>query len=155
MTEMSELRLMIGEVAWQKLSGKYPHLESVLYVVKCETCGKVFFETQANTVQEMLHSGAWIPSAPQQSQLWYIAAARHWIPQKFHSIRVHLVAPDGDRTLIMDLTADWKRQIPEQKAMIRKGYGFDRALRNELDSLEKEITAKMQEERKKFLQKKS
>lgn len=137
-----ELRKMIGENVWKKLSGRYPHLKELLYVVKCETCGTVFLEVDLTTVQEMLKSGSWNPKAPQESQLWYIAAARHWIPQKFHSVRIHLVAPDGDKTLVKDLTEDWKRQIPEQKAMIKKGYDFDKALNNELDSLEAKIHKK-------------
>jgi len=137
MNAEKELRKLIGEEQWQLLQKKSLTLGEMHYLVVCETCGKIFFETTLAAVQEMLKSGEWDPHQA-ASQLWYIQAAKHWVPQTFHSVRVY-VALSGDRTLVKDLSAEWTAQMPQQKKMIKKGISFEQAMLNELDFLESQI----------------
>jgi hypothetical protein len=137
----AKLRELIGEDQWKKLNEKYEHLDQLLYVCNCETCGELFFRAKVSVVQEMLKSGEWDIRKP-ASQLWYIKAARHWIPQKFHSITAHIVASDRDSTKVMDLSADWTKQMDGQRKRIQKGLDFDKAMLNELDYLEGQIKKK-------------
>ena len=126
------LRSLVGEEQWEMLKQDTPDLDLWLYVCKCETCKKVFFETNLKALREMTFSGKWKPDQP---MLWYIQAGRHWVANKFHSIRVLSINPDHRERLIMDLSAEWRRGS--------KGYGFtDAAMLNELDYLEKQIRSK-------------
>lgn len=138
------LKDLIPHGQWQLLQKKYPHLDQSHYVCRCETCNAVFFDELISKVQEMLKSGEWDPRQA-ASQLWYIQAARHWVPQTFHSIRVY-VTHEGDRTLVKDLSAEWTAQIPAQKRTVEKlnqvkkqKVTFEQAMLNELDYLEKQI----------------
>jgi hypothetical protein len=131
------LKDLIPSDQLQLLQRKYPHLDQLHYVCRCETCNLVFFDEPVSKVQEMLKSGDWDPHQA-ASQLWYIQAAKHWVPQTFHSVRVY-VTLRGDRTLVKDLSAEWTAQMPQQKKMIKKGISFEQAMLNELDFLESQI----------------
>jgi hypothetical protein len=126
------LRDLIGKEKWALLQKKTEDLEKLSYLVVCETCHKVFFESTLSTVQNMMLKGDWKPKIP---QLWYVHAGRHWVAQKFHSIRVYATF-GNDKTLIKDLSAEWIQLMKRQK---RDGFPIDKAMLNELDKLEKEI----------------
>jgi hypothetical protein len=126
---------LIGEQKWEQLHVENKDLEELVYLVVCETCGEKFFTASLAEVKKLLLSGEWDPYLP---NLWYVQAARHWVAQKFHSIRVYVIH-GADKTLLKDLTSEWKAQILEQKKMLKKGISIDKAMLNELDDLEKEI----------------
>lgn len=132
MNAEKDLRKLIGEEKWKQLQKKSLTLEEMRYLVVCETCGKIFFETTLAAVHDMMLKGKWHPEIP---QLWYVEAARHWVPQTFHAVRVY-VTHRGDKSLVKDLSAEWTAQIPAQK---RTKVTFEQAMLNELDYLEKQI----------------
>ena len=133
------LKELIGEKKWQQLHIENKDLDNLTYLVVCETCGEKFFSAPLSEVKKLLLSGQWDPHQP---NLWYVQAGRHWVPQKFHSIRV-FVTDGTDKTLVKDLTAEWKVQIPDQKKMLKNGIDIDKAMNNELDDLEKRIKKRM------------
>jgi len=135
MNAEKELRKLIGEEKWKLLQKKSLTLEELHYLVVCETCGKIFFEKTLAAVQDLMQKGKWHPEIP---QLWYVEAARHWVPQTFHSIRVY-VSHKGDRTLVKDLSAEWTAQKPSQEKRLRKDITFEKAMLNELNCLERQI----------------
>jgi len=126
------LRNLIGEEQWKQLSKKFAHMDALLYLVVCETCDQIFYETKLSTVQDMLLRGEWDPYQP---QLWFVTAGRHWLKAKFHSIRVYVHDGHGDKVLVKDLSSEWTAG--------QKAHGYtDAALANELNDLEKSILAK-------------
>lgn len=131
-----QLEQLLGKDQWKLLQKKGKTLEELHYAVVCETCGSTFFDSTLSAVQDMMLKDQWDPKLP---QMWFVHAARHWIPQKFHSIRVHVTDQHGDKSLIKDLSAEWTAQMPQQKRLIKKGMTFDQALGNELDYLEQQI----------------
>lgn len=142
MNAEKDLRKLIGEEKWKQVQKKSLTLEEMRYLVVCETCGKIFFEITLAAVHDMMLKGKWHPEIP---QLWYVEAARHWVPQTFHAVRVY-VAMKGDRTLVKDLSAEWTAQIPAQKRTVEKlnqvkkqKVTFEEAMLNELCYLEKQI----------------
>lgn len=129
---MTSLKDMIGKEKWQILSKKYSHLDDLLYLVKCDTCSQVFWETKVATAQEMLKSGEWDPHLP---LLWYVTAGRHWIEAKFHAIRVTIHDDKGDSTLVKDLSAEWTAGYKQMKLT-------DQKMLSELADLERKIVAR-------------
>jgi hypothetical protein len=129
------LRLLIGDQKWKELQRKNPDMKNLVYQAVCETCGIVFFEKPLEEVQRMLNEGEWDPHQP---MMWYVEAGRHWVPQKFHDIRVYVLDKDPvsnqvrDRTLVRDESAVWTKDT--------KARNFtDVALLHGLDEIEAQI----------------
>jgi len=122
-----DLKDLIGEKKFKQLQKSHPVLSDLLYVCECETCHRIFYEATLRQVQERLLDGSWDVKIP---DLWYVAAGRHWVSMKWHSIRVLIEDPKtGDHTLVKDLSKEWS------KGAKRKGL-TDQQLLEELDRLE-------------------
>lgn len=123
------IKNIVPKDLWLQLEKDYEHLKDWHYLVHCETCKQTFYETTLQTVQELIRSGKW-----NKPQLWYVHTCRHWVANKYHSIRVFAVDPQGHKTLIKDLSAEWTKGS--------KGFGCtDTAMLNELADLEKRSTS--------------
>ena len=138
MSKPSErLKELLGEDQWKLLQKKGTALADLHYVVACETCGTTFFDSTLQAVQDMMLNGQWDPHQP---QMWYVHAGKHWIPQKFHSIRIFVTDGQGDKSLIKDLTTEWKALVSSQAKKLKKGLSIDQAMLSELDYLEQQIS---------------
>ena len=127
------LRQMIGEEAAKLLeTADDKTLDRMHYVVKCETCKQIFFETTLRGAKILFRNVKGYPFIPFH---WYINACRHFVDNQFHSIRV-FVEDGSDHTLVKDLSTEWKSQFAGQKQRLRAGMDFNKAMKNELDYLE-------------------
>jgi len=124
---------LIGEEKFKLLQRKHKVLKELLYICRCDTCKKIFYEATLEHVQERLLNGSWDPEVP---DLWYVSAGRHWVAMPFHSIRVVVEDPKtGDSTLIKDLSREWS------EGKKRKGL-TNYQLLEELDRLENMVLSR-------------
>lgn len=135
------LRKVVGEDRWKRMQKDHKQLDENHYVCRCDTCHKVFFDKPLRAVQEMLRKGTWHFDLPQR---WYVEAARHWIPHKFHSIRVVISGGGSDESLVKDDHGNIKGDLSATWTMLAKDFAkqnakisLDDAMTRELDDIER------------------
>jgi len=97
-------------------SGSYTKTEKQMaktgYIVVCDTCGEIFFESNFLAIMRLVVSGEWTPTKEMD---WYREAAQHWWKHRkekgeIHMINVYVVT-DGVRNLHFGITSHWLNQI--------------------------------------------
>jgi len=119
------MRNLIPKEYWGIVRRKdYRHLDDLLYLVICDSCGEVFLKESFQQIRQEIADGLW-----DRPFRWYVTAGRHWLQNSGHMVRVYMVE-SVRRSLVCDLSAQWISGL-------REGMTKE-ALAGELDFLEEQ-----------------